>query len=975
MSKSRIWRELKTAGNPEGFTWGTPKATLLQSLDNIRAAARRQEWEELREDLDLGNLFEVPKITIKYTAYVTLSGKARTVRGQVRVGLNGDIDDSIQDQLDQILDGYGQKIADDYELEYEVVRAPVGDIDINEIELDAGVYIHHDDNIDYKQQSKDCALYAVWNSLQKAVDRQWIKAVGLPDIMAVIDRKYVKGSNSLTINEIKKLCEHFKINATATDANGKLVLDYLCPNYHHNGYAYGYLYFVAHMGHCYTVTNARKVSNRHRQRWQVEGKDKGTSSICDNLNVAVDVALREEAGYKNPTRIYVQAEKFEMSNVFDIMQNRRVLFSINSTGENVKTLKFRGTTIFACPNLGECREICEVEKIDFKGQDIGSISVTMFNKYNDKTIHSELSIEGQKIFHHRTVRPCNMGSSGGDAAFDICKAYTHCLRKIEKYPVYTVFDEPEPYDGELKLGYYYILTDNSFPFSGNGWYGSNLVSYAIEQKIQLWITYQYIPQYSVDNPFRAFIERAVKHHPRNAKKLINYFVGTLNIAPKILETMIVTNSLKEYVYYINENEGSTFSKEGELFRVKYNSPPKISVGSNKPLYSFIIDQGKVEVHKLSKMVGGELVGVKTDCVYVRGNYTIPPLGKEIGEYRVEQCLIASIGEPQESNALFDYTPPRDWGDYPTNNGKCIDGPAGTGKSWLINNMESDAQRLAFTNAAAHNVKGRTLHSALRMKVDQTDAKVDGEDIIVDEYSMIPESIYAILLKKRQTYPMSHITLAGDSRQIQFIPREGLNPNKPFPRVTDTTTFKELCGYNIEVLTECKRANDVYFKACLSGDYKSISRPSNEKVMCSVNIVRTNMKRAILNQKFNAKYSQVATIIKTIQNYDYGRGVVGDLAICEGSRWISRSRNKSLRFVKNQFFDIVDGKLKSVTSDLSLSLDELKHFDLRWAMTVNKCQGQTIRRKFAIHEFDMMDKHSQYTAVSRGTTPGQFQIYN
>ncbi len=32
------------------------------------------------------------------------------------------------------------------------------------------------------------------------------------------------------------------------------------------------------------------------------------------------------------------------------------------------------------------------------------------------------------------------------------------------WPVYSVFDEVEPFDGDIKAGYYYIDTDNFFPF-------------------------------------------------------------------------------------------------------------------------------------------------------------------------------------------------------------------------------------------------------------------------------------------------------------------------------------------------------------------------------------------------------------------------------------------------------------------------------------------------------------------------------
>ena len=977
MSKSQIWAELKNGGNPDGLRWRDPKDVLLQSLNLVRQAEQEQKWARLADDVEgVAELFEQPKQTVIYTAFVTLSGKQRTINGQVRVAIGQDPEDIIDNQLGGLLDAYGQKIDDDYEIEYEVEQVGGDGVEFIDIELDGSVYIHHDANISFDQRQNDCALYAVWGALQKSIERQDIKAVSLQDIMAVLDRKYVKGANTLTIGEIKILCKHFNINVMVADATGKVVLDEQTNKYKITGRTNGYLHFIAHMGHCYTIDNAKAFTNSRKSGWTILSEDKGISSTCLSLNIAVDVALtiQPDNRCKNPSRIFVNCERFSMKEIFDIMIERKVLFSINSIGEEVRSIKFRGTTIFACPNLGQCRSVCDVEKIKFIGQDMGAIGRAMFEKYSDVKCHSELSIAGQQIFNDKSVRPCNFGNSNSEAAFDISKCYTHCLSKIAQYPVYTVFDEPEIFGGEIKLGFYYVKTTNTFPFAGNGWYGSNLVSYAIDQKIELTITHQYIPQYGVDNPYIKLIDRAVKSHPQYAKMIINYFIGTLNCSPRVIENIIVTNSSKEYVHYINKFEDCNFSREGELFRVGYTTPAKVSVISRKPLYSFIIDQGKIEVHKLAKTVGGDLVGVRTDCVYVSGNYTVPQLGAEVGDYRVEETKDAIIGttyiatEAYEMPISIPWRPVRN-----TDRGRCIDGAAGTGKSWLINNMDSKAQRCAFTNAAALNIKGRTLHSVFSMRIGDNDTKVNDSELIVDEYSMIPESLFAVLLKKKQSHPTSKIILSGDSRQIQFIPRSGLAPIKAFPRVNDTVTFRYLCDYQLETLTECKRANNVYFNACLSGAYDSISRPAGG-AMVSVNIVRTNIKRAILNQKFNKSYARVAAVLKTIHNYDFGKEITGTLDVCEGSRWIADSRNKKLGFVKNEFYDIVDGKLKSVHGENVVSLDELKNFSLRWAFTINKAQGQTIRRKFAIHEFGAMDERSRYTSVTRGTKVGQFQIY-
>jgi hypothetical protein len=51
------------------------------------------------------------------------------------------------------------------------------------------------------------------------------------------------------------------------------------------------------------------------------------------------------------------------------------------------------------------------------------------------------------------------------------------------WQVYSVFDEVKSFDGNIEVRYYYINTDNFFPFKGAGWYDADLVYYAIQCKL------------------------------------------------------------------------------------------------------------------------------------------------------------------------------------------------------------------------------------------------------------------------------------------------------------------------------------------------------------------------------------------------------------------------------------------------------------------------------------------------------------
>ena len=52
-----------------------------------------------------------------------------------------------------------------------------------------------------------------------------------------------------------------------------------------------------------------------------------------------------------------------------------------------------------------------------------------------------------------------------------------------EYPVFTVMDSVNKYDGECSAGLYYIESDSYIPLRGNGWYYYPMVEYCLKEKI------------------------------------------------------------------------------------------------------------------------------------------------------------------------------------------------------------------------------------------------------------------------------------------------------------------------------------------------------------------------------------------------------------------------------------------------------------------------------------------------------------
>jgi hypothetical protein len=113
------------------------------------------------------------------------------------------------------------------------------------------------------------------------------------------------------------------------------------------------------------------------------------------------------------------------------------------------------------------------------------------------------------------------------------------------WPVYSVFDEIVPFDGKIEAGYYYVETDNFFPFHGNGFYDADLIQFAINEKIIKLnqIKYQYKPSTVLPIAyFKKFIEEVYKTF-ENPKAAINAFIGTFGHDYKSKNKHIFTVSI------------------------------------------------------------------------------------------------------------------------------------------------------------------------------------------------------------------------------------------------------------------------------------------------------------------------------------------------------------------------------------------------------------------------------------------------
>jgi len=961
MSKLQLYRELKTLGNPDGITYRRRGTITPRYVASIRM---RPVFQEL---LDLPR-FNKPVIqSVSWRATLYFRDNTQKASGSFRI--TGDVSDSkIREMIDEKIQNYkgryGERV-EDSKYSYSITTLDLEDIDEKDIPMGEALYIHHNSKINIKQSQKNCVLIAIQDAIKKKY-----RTPTFEDILSCLDRK-VEENNLMTCNELLKVAKVYKLNVLVCNMFNEVIADY-CE---YGASARGSIIAFQHNGHLYTINPKEKKNFRNKVRdrkWRVDKKKDKALPLQINLEQFKEILDKQKKGCPLTASqcrggSYITQEKIHIDDVFNLIKDTNKLFSIHTDdGLYLKKISHRNITLESNPYAKECLELHHKEKLEF-----GSLT-NMTNQMFPVLKKSSLSVNGLDIFdNHRMNTPinfCKVQKCSNYKAFDITKCYTSCLLDLEKFPLYTVFDEPEKFNGKIQNGFYYVDTQNSYPLCGRNWYYSELVKYCLDLDIIQFsqIKYQYIPQYTQDNNLKKTVLRIYDEYPY-AKSMVNNFIGSLNCKPKDKDNVFITTSLKELACYAGESDGFNTTPSG-LHYIKYTKKAKQNCMTNRPIYSAIIDLAKIKIHKLALKVGGNLLAVKTDCIYVSGNYTTPPLSREIGGYRIDDSELPQFLTSVAFEMKYSLPSGKPYTMASGKSSMCINGAAGTGKSYIINNeIDAKYQRAAFTNTAARNIKGATLHTIFSIK---DDSNVDySKPLVVDEYSMIPEQIYAILLNRKINNPLSELILSGDDRQIAFIPlnidREDIQLNKPLiVDVSNSEVFKFLCDHNKLQLTECRRADDTFYKYCLQGRYSKLCDLRIGQTL--VNITKTNKLRIKLNHKINSRFAKGKKVLATIEYEDQ------NIDIVEGSRWIVKESNKKLGLIKNDFYEVKNGKFCNAHGS-ELPLSEHKQFELRWAMTVNKIQGATLKEDFTIHQFRYMDKRSLYTAVSRATRIGQFKL--
>ena len=483
-----------------------------------------------------------------------------------------------------------------------------------------------------------------------------------------------------------------------------------------------------------------------------------------------------------------------------------------------------------------------------------------------------------------------------------------------------------------------------------------------------------------------------------------------------------------------------------------------------PIYLQVLDNQRLAVLEMEQIQGGVPLLRKTDCSVLLGGR--PPASRSTvdwawrdkgapvsatwGRYRPATCPTVTtairpskVADPRQrptwvhhdtitdSNQVDDVLQLLD-----NHKGLLLEGVMGGGKSWLtmrvVNhylNQGKEALVMSFSNMAADNIGGKTIHRGLG--IARSDDPQGGTQetfyshkwleqlgknslIVCDEIGLNPAHIWSMFSALVQFHPDIHILLVGDRHQCSYVePGASSKHKRKFPHYFDHPTVQHIARGQYVCLTvrhrsKCSNLDAVLDHLKAGGDLMNCGHPLPIATsFTKLNLAFTNTACKRVNAAVNAME------FRRIRGTDMGRVHLPatdhgqEMTLFKGAL-VQAKKTKRLDFNNtklddgkncinnNELFEVVrinNGSQVIMQSTRrrhspgSMSVQEYTHritvpkavlqqwFELGYCITIHSAQGRTFTEPFTVWEVGhpYIDLRVLYTAVGRAQRLDQIHL--
>ena len=593
------------------------------------------------------------------------------------------------------------------------------------------------------------------------------------------------------------------------------------------------------------------------------------------------------------------------------------------------------------------------------------------------------------------------------------------------FPVFTVMDTVEKYDGQCGSGLYYIESDNYLPMRGNGWYYYPVVDHLLKYDIIKPYQIKYVVLSSLSIPgnyYNEFIDFCSVKLGNLSKLAINSMIGAFNInIDKNVNSKtlgVIKGGYNAYLkHFQNENSFlNSFEINGTTYYHMFKDVKSVKYETESPFYNQIIQMENVLMHKLKLIIeskNGTILDVNTDAI----SCTFPddvfpfkmlndvdidvffydkdkkePMFKLENKDRLkhERCkqMIRTETYKYKQEKWTEYEDVKD-NDFSPLVNTVLDseksfnilGRAGTGKSTLIKEIQKKLDEnkknyitLCPTNKACLVIKdAETLCKfSNKFKNKSILKNLNVDYIFVDEISMVHEIYYKFLQIIKQVKPNVTFIISGDFEQLKPV------CDRVDVDYKNSRILFELCDGNRLNLSICRRSDDTLFNLCKAPHKIKNDQFGNKQ--CKLNLCFTNNKRIEINEKMMKKHLKKygpGLKLKATKNPNSQ-----DVELTEDMPIIAIKTDSKYNIVNNEMFTIrsICGDVMQIANEqkgiIEIPVDKFQHlFFIAYAITIHKSQGSTFNEKYTIHEWHKLDKTLKYVALSRSTDINWINIIN
>jgi hypothetical protein len=810
-------------------------------------------------------------------------------------------------------------------------------------------------------------------------------------------------------DEIRNFCILYNIPMYAVDENENTFCQYIPES--RNKKCSAMIYLIAN-NHFHPITDNTKIHSIRKR-----------TSMINNINSDII-----DNSYKSKNETEGNDIKEDMSKVVFVddinakllskLEDNKIPTKIVMKNKDLTAFSYGGYKYVQNDNIDVIKKLCDNMEVKYTGQGITTLLSNIYKEAigNDKlpkSTHNPYVFDtllkarksrarcGAVVENHNSIKDL--------VAWDIVKCYTSCMYETSEDWIRLDYNDTwEDYDGELKLGIYYVNTRDTTLFKKSGYYSTCIIKKAISEGIDFHITKQLIASYKEDKDiFTKIIDVIMKYSNEDtniSKSVINLMSGLLGQSDKTVSKGVhINNDINQIFNFLNKyyhlDNGIMINKIENTNYYMYGFNQKVIFNeSNMPMYIQVLDESNIKLYDMIKKMGGQLVAYKVDCVVASGVNTECPNDTKWGGYR--SCEVPNITATEIINDV-EFKEDGEWEDYNFNDsdewesimkvmienkGLLLQASAGNGKTYtakmIASKLGDRVKIIAPTNKAALNIGGSTIHRFLQIneqgyiKANKLKKiKEDYDYIIIDEISMISKDLWRRLCLLKQEAPNIIFLLLGDEKQCPPV-EDDVNIKDYF----NHPSVKYICNYNRNVLNVRKRYDETLYNLLEDVDAINVRDIKKyPKLITDRNICYYNKTRIRINKMWNDKKKKVGDLFipalidnpKTQDMYVYNELPViamktkhegDDLLFANSETFVVYAVGDNYISIYNERPD--DNGNKSIYLFDCPIEDFNKYFLMNYCSTTHKSQGETIMDNYTIYDWNAMDTKIRYTALSR-----------